>query len=170
MKHPEVPRYNAVAADSARVDMAGPVATLQDTCGVLLVPAAVLALVAVDVGVVLTALDVTGLVPIALGALVRASRRSEREEDAAIVPPVAAMSWQPIVLITSLRELIFQVGPLTLTAGVVTTGLAIFCSLPNVPTVPDGPSPRHTDPSTHTSPGFAPCPKRASAGTPAISA
>ena len=75
--------------------MAGPVATLQITCGVLLVLAALLAIVATDAAVVLTALGVTGLVPMALGATIKASRRRDREEDAAIMLPVTMLVWQP---------------------------------------------------------------------------
>jgi hypothetical protein len=70
--------------------MAGPVATLQVTRGVLVVLAAVLALLAGDIGVALTALGVTGLVPVAIGVLIRASGRREREEEArsrSVAPP-----------------------------------------------------------------------------------
>ena len=130
MSHLVVVRPHVTAAEDTGAGMAGPVATLQITSGVLLVLAGVLALVAGDPAIVLTALGVTGLVPVTLGALVRASRRPDREEDAAIVMPVGAVFWQPVVLITGLRELIFQVGPMGLAAGIATVALAVYCSLP----------------------------------------
>ena len=129
MNHLEVRRPDPVA-DSPGVGVAGPLVTLQITCGVLIALAAVLALVAGDVAVVLTALGVTGLVPVALGATIRASRRREREEDAAIVLPAAALCWQPIVVLTGLRESISHVDSMALTAGALTAVLAIYCSLP----------------------------------------
>lgn len=129
MSHREAPRSDA-AVDRTGVGMAGPVATLQITCGALIALAAVLAFVAGDVAVVLTALGVTGLVPLALGATIRASRRREREEDAAVVLPVAVLCWQPIVVLTGLRESISHVDSMTLSAGALTAALAIYCSLP----------------------------------------
>jgi hypothetical protein len=120
------------------VRLAGPVATLQVTVGALAALAIVLALTAGRAPVVLTALGVIGLIPLTLGAVVRGHgwrrrggvARREREEDAAIVTPVAVLCWQPIVLITDLREQIFHGGMVAMTAGAAALALSIYCARP----------------------------------------
>ena len=118
--------------------LAGPVATLQVTVGALGALAIILALTGGSAMVALTALGVVGLVPLALGAVIRGygqrrrggAARREHEEDAAIVTPVAALCWQPIVLITDLREQIFQGGVVAMIAGAAALALGIYCARP----------------------------------------
>jgi hypothetical protein len=74
-------------------------------------------------------------VPLALGALVRAvgwrGRHSlepdERNEDAARVLPVAALCWQPVVILSGLRDQIVDAGAAALAAGIAAIALAAYC-------------------------------------------
>lgn len=115
----------------------GPVVVLRVVCGVLLVLAVVLAATAESSAVALTAFGVTGFVPFAVGMVVRTCGRwgrsidvqCERDEDAAIVMPLAALCWQPVVLASGLRDQIFHISPVTVSAGVAGVVLAIYlCS------------------------------------------
>ena len=114
--------------DSENCGLTGPTTTLQVTTGALIALAAILALTAGNPMVGLSALGVTGLVPLTMGAITRGSGRrrqgmaavTERAEDAAILTPAATLCWLPVVLITDLRDAIFHGGPLTIAAGPTT--------------------------------------------------
>jgi hypothetical protein len=116
------------------IRLRGPVVTLRVTVGLLGVLALVLALTAGSFAVALTALGVIGLVPLTLGAVVRGfgwhGGGQERDENAAIVLPVAALCWQPIVLITALGEQILHGGVVAMVAGVAALVLSICCARP----------------------------------------
>ena len=143
---PEPHAADCVAASADSVDtpsdgpsgLAGPVATLQVTVGALGTLAIILALTAGRATVALTALGVIGLIPLALGAVIRGygwrrrggTARREHEEDAAIVTPTAILCWLPIVLITELREQIFHGGIVAMIAGAAALALSIYCARP----------------------------------------
>ena len=143
---PELHTADCAAASADSVDtpcdgssgLSGPVATLQVTVGALGALAIILALTAGSATVALTALGVIGLIPLALGAVIRGYgwrrtgrvARREHAEDAAIVTPVAVLCWQPIVLITELREQIFHGGVVAMIAGAAALALSIYCARP----------------------------------------
>lgn len=112
----------------------GPLAELRVVCGGLLLLAVVLAITAENPAVALTALGVTGLVPLAVGMMARtwgrrdptANLHNDRDENAAIVMAVVALCWQPVVLVGGLREQIFLVSPVTVSAGVAAVALATY--------------------------------------------
>jgi len=128
----------ASAESVERPGLTGPVVTIQATVGALGVLALVLALTAGSATVALTALGVIGLVPLALGAVIRGYRwrgregaaRRERAEDAAILIPAVALCWQPIVMITDLREQIFHGGVVGMVAGAAAMALGFYCARP----------------------------------------
>jgi hypothetical protein len=135
------PRHNDSSEDpeddhSNGFGLAGPMATLQITVGVLGALSVLLAVIAGRAAVVVTAFGVIALAPLALGALIRAigwrGRRSveryERNEDAALVLPVAALCWQPIVILSDLREQIVDAGTTTFAAGIAAIALAAYCT------------------------------------------
>jgi peptidoglycan/LPS O-acetylase OafA/YrhL len=135
------PDHNDPGQDDADTDLVepaglgGPVTTLQGTVGVLAALSLILAAVAGEVTVALTAFGVVAVVPLALGAISRTvgrrgrrTKQSQRDEDAAIVLPVAALSWQPVVVLSDLREQIFHGGAMAVAAGVIAVALAVCCA------------------------------------------
>ena len=123
------------ACSPTRDGLTGPLTTLRATSCILLGLAMLLALASQNPGVLLSAVGVVGLIPFAAGAILKVRGRHdhaanaprERDEDAAIGMPVAALCWQPIVIISDLRVEIFHVGPSTLAAGIAAIALAIYC-------------------------------------------
>ena len=103
--------------------------------GVLSALSLLFAVIAGSATVLLTAFGVVALVPLVLGAVIRTigwrGRRveqAERDEDAAIVAPVAALCWQPVVILSDLREQIFHGGAVVPAAGIVSIALAAYCT------------------------------------------
>jgi len=71
---------------------------------------------------------VLGAVIRTIGWRGRRVEQAERDEDAAIVAPVAALCWQPVVILSDLREQIFHGGAVVPAAGIVSIALAAYCT------------------------------------------